>query len=86
MRVPLGVSSRFPWGFFVCTPGGFLFIPLGVFCSYPWGFFQDSPRGAPPKPVEQGENDCTTRVKMSAEQGENDCTTRVNVVHPNHNI
>ncbi len=36
-------------------------------------------------PVEQGENDCTTRVKMSAEQGENDCTTRVNVVHPNHN-
>ena len=36
--------------------------------------------------AEQGENDCTSRVKISAEQGEIDCTTRVNVVHPNNNV
>ncbi len=36
--------------------------------------------------VEQGENECTTRGKMSAEQGASECMTRVHLVHPNHNI
>ena len=64
MFIPLGVSSRYPWGFFVCTRRGFFKIPLGVFSSYSCGV-------APPIPVDQGENDCTTRG---------------NVVPPNHNI